>query len=69
MDVAAEMLDGLLQPIRNWEDTILFYTAVTPLAVVSLLELLHDVYTAESGVNSFIQRFNWSIPLGFYRVG
>ena len=36
--VAEELLDVLLQSIRDREDTILFYIAVTPLTLVSLLE-------------------------------
>ena len=36
--VAAEILAVLLQTIRDWEDTILFYIALTPMTVVSLLD-------------------------------
>ena len=37
-EVALEKLDVLLQPIRDWEDTILFWIAVNPLPVVILLQ-------------------------------
>ena len=36
MDVAVKILDALFQPISDWEDTILFYIALTSLTVVSL---------------------------------
>ena len=37
MDVAVEILNLHLQPIRGWEDTILFYIERTELTIVSLL--------------------------------
>ena len=67
--VAVELPEVHIQPIRDWDETILFYIALTPLTVVSLIKLLHNVYTSYSGVNSFIHRYNWSIPSVFYRVG
>ena len=38
MDVAVEKLEVHLHPIRDWEDTILFYLERTSLFIVSLLE-------------------------------
>ena len=37
MDVAIEILDIHLHPIRDWEDTILFYIERTQLTIFSLL--------------------------------
>ena len=37
MDVAVEILDVHFHPIRDWEDTILFYIERTSLTIVSLL--------------------------------
>ena len=71
MVAAVEILDVYFQPIRDWEDTILFYIALTQVAIVSLLvrytmcilstPMLYCIYTVL--IEVYLQCFTESVSL------
>ena len=67
MDIAVEILDSHLQPIR-WEDSSLFYIALTQLAVVSLV-VRHTMCTLSILVRYGITTVLIAVYLQCYRVG